>query len=159
MTNWYIQLALGNIRKITFAAGRAFMPTQENFIWKLPSAQSFSRNKNFVSASKNLRNFSCSALFHMKTRVCLKYFVKIVACFDGNCFLNSHIYMIIFTINPLLRVAFNLVPLFSMKFILGLWNKIMKLLHILLSNIPILFVTINNIFSFKTITVLLLSLD
>ena len=42
------------------------------FIELWPSAQSFSQNKNFVDISKKL---SCSVLFHMKTSVCLKYFV------------------------------------------------------------------------------------
>ena len=46
----------------------------------MPSASSSSRNETFVSTSKNLlknRNwtFSRSALFHINTRVFLKYFV------------------------------------------------------------------------------------
>ena len=49
----------------------------QNFIELLPSAQSSSQNKNSVSTNKNQKlNFSRSALFHMKTRVCLKYFVN-----------------------------------------------------------------------------------
>ena len=57
---------LGNIRKVS------------NFIELLPSAQSSCRNLNFASTSKNLlkdRNWTFPA-FHMKTRVCLKYFVN-----------------------------------------------------------------------------------
>ena len=51
----------------------------------MPSAHSSSQNENIVSASKNQKlavkekqklNFSRSELFHMKTRVCLKYFVN-----------------------------------------------------------------------------------
>ena len=50
----------------------------QNFIEELSSAHS-SQNKNFVSFSTNLLkklNFFLSRLFHMKTRVCLKYFVN-----------------------------------------------------------------------------------
>ena len=46
----------------------------KNFVELLPSAQSSSQNGNFINTSKNLlknRNWA----FHMKTRVCLKYFV------------------------------------------------------------------------------------
>ena len=46
----------------------------------LPNAQSSSRNKKIISTNKNLLkirlDFSRSALFHMKTRVYLKYFVN-----------------------------------------------------------------------------------
>ena len=47
----------------------------------MSSAQSYYRNEKFVSTNKNLQqkqkfNFSRSALFHMKTRVYLKYFVN-----------------------------------------------------------------------------------
>ena len=47
----------------------------------LPSNQPSSRNENFVSTSKNLQKkqkliFSRSVQFHMKTTVCLKYFVN-----------------------------------------------------------------------------------
>ena len=53
------------------------------FIWL--SAQSSSQNENFVSISKKLLkkkklNFSGSALFHIKTRVCLKFFVNDCLC-------------------------------------------------------------------------------
>ena len=44
-----------------------------------PSAQSSSQKENFVNTSKKLlqnRNFSRGALFHMKTRVFPKYFVR-----------------------------------------------------------------------------------
>ena len=57
---------LGNIRKVS------------NFIELLPSAQSSCQNVNFASTSKNLlkdRDWTFPA-FHMKTRVCLKYFVN-----------------------------------------------------------------------------------
>ena len=51
-----------------------------NFIEWWPSFQSSCQNENFVNASKKLLknryNFSRSALFHMKTRVSLKYFVN-----------------------------------------------------------------------------------
>ena len=57
----------------------------------MPSAQSSSRNENFVSTSKNLLkkqkfNFSGSAQFHMKTRVCLKYFVNDCSLFEINTY-------------------------------------------------------------------------
>ena len=43
----------------------------------LPSAQSSSRKENFASSSKKQNlNLSYSALFHVKTTVCLKYFVN-----------------------------------------------------------------------------------
>ena len=55
-----------------------------NLIELLPSAQSYNRNENFSSTSKTLlkNNFSRSALFHMKTRVCLNYFVIDVVVFQ-----------------------------------------------------------------------------
>ena len=54
---------------------------QKNFMELLPSNQPSSRNENFVSTSKNLQKkqkliFSRSVQFHMKTTVCLKYFVN-----------------------------------------------------------------------------------
>ena len=67
LASWQTTKALlGNIRKI-FELHRI-----------IPSAQSSSRNNHFVSASKSLQRlyFSRSALFRMKTRVCLKYFVN-----------------------------------------------------------------------------------
>ena len=52
----------------------------QNFIKQLSSAQSSSQIKNYVSTGKSPEkqksNFSRNAIFHMKTRVCLKYFVN-----------------------------------------------------------------------------------
>ena len=51
-----------------------------NFIEWYPSAYSFYQNENFVNTKKTLEkqklNFSPSALFHLKTRVSLKYFLN-----------------------------------------------------------------------------------
>ena len=53
----------------------------QNFIEWEPSANTFCQNGKFVNTSKKLvekqkLNFSRSALFHMKTRDKLKYFVN-----------------------------------------------------------------------------------
>ena len=53
----------------------------QNFIELLPNAPSSSRNENFANTSKKSPekqklNFSRSALFHMKSRACLKCFVS-----------------------------------------------------------------------------------
>ena len=56
-----------------------------NSIELQPSAQSSSQNEFFVNISKQLLKkrklrFSCSARFHIKTRVCLKLFVNGCLC-------------------------------------------------------------------------------
>ena len=60
---------LGNIRKISKVHGI------------IAQCSVLPRNENFAFTSKNLKfpeklNFSHSALFHMKTRICLRYFVS-----------------------------------------------------------------------------------
>ena len=47
-----------------------------NFVELLPSCQSSSQNEHFVSIIKHLLNVFRSALFHTKTRICLKYFIN-----------------------------------------------------------------------------------
>ena len=50
-----------------------------NFIELQPSALFYPENENFVNISIKLLqkiNFSCSALFHIKTGVCPKYFLN-----------------------------------------------------------------------------------
>ena len=64
----------------------------QSFIELQPSAQSLSRNENFVKTSKKnpekqKLNFSRSALYHMKTRVGLKYFVH--DCLQKQCFASN----------------------------------------------------------------------
>ena len=68
---------LPNHLKLTILGNWEILAFSQNFLKLLPSAQSPTENENFVRAVENRKsNFSRSALFHMKTRVCLKYFVN-----------------------------------------------------------------------------------
>ena len=70
---WYVRVALQVAEWL-----KEILEKSQNFIELLPSAQSSSRNENLVSTRKNLLNFSCSAQFHMKTKLwnTLLFFIR-----------------------------------------------------------------------------------
>ena len=66
---------LPNDLKLRILGNQEISSKSQNVLELKLCAQSSSQNDNFPSEKQKL-NFSISALFHMKTRVCPKYFVR-----------------------------------------------------------------------------------